>query len=117
MRKISYRTVLLSSIGLLFPMIGAWATDCTPVPDCVSLGYTKSASDCSGVTSIKCPFDTSKVFCQKKTTTPTTYPCSSENYITVSSPSAFRNACDSQFITIVNSSQFIVRIPAGLLVH
>ncbi len=107
MRKISYKTVLLSSIGLLFPQMGVWATDCTPVPDCASLGYTKSASDCSGVTSIKCPFDTSKVFCQKKTTIPTTYPCSSGNYITVSSPSAFRNECNSQFITIVNSSQFI----------
>lgn len=107
MRKISYRTVLLSSIGLLFPMIGAWATDCTPVPDCASLGYTKSESDCSGTTSIKCPFDTSKVFCQKQTTT-STYPCSSGNYITVSNPSAFRNDCStSQFITIVNSSQFI----------
>lgn len=35
---------------------------CTPTPDCASIGYNKSASECpSG--SLKCPWDTSKVFC------------------------------------------------------
>ncbi len=31
--------------------------------DCAGLGYTKSASDCSGVDAIRCPFNTSKYFC------------------------------------------------------
>lgn len=35
-----------------------------PVTDCGTLGYNKIASDCSGKY-IKCPFDTSKVFCKK----------------------------------------------------
>lgn len=88
---------MLSSIGLIFPQIGAWATDCTPVPDCVSLGYTMSESDCSGVTAIKCPFDTSKLFCQKQTPTPTNnYPCTSEYYVIYSSfPSSFVNECSN----------------------
>lgn len=37
--------------------------------DCAGLGYTKSASDCSGVDAIRCPFDTSKYFCVKQTAT------------------------------------------------
>jgi len=31
--------------------------------DCTSLGYTKSAADCNGLASVRCPFDTSKYFC------------------------------------------------------
>ncbi|MBQ8436195.1 MAG: hypothetical protein IJX20_00940 [Alphaproteobacteria bacterium] len=34
--------------------------DCTPTPDCASIGYT--ATSCDG-DSLKCPFDTSKLFC------------------------------------------------------
>ncbi|MBS4774157.1 MAG: hypothetical protein KHX55_07815 [Proteobacteria bacterium] len=42
---------------------GAWAAiNCTPSPDCVSLGYKVSASSCKG-DFIACPFDTSKVAC------------------------------------------------------
>lgn len=37
--------------------------------DCTSLGYTKSASDCSGVDYIRCPFDVSKYYCVKPTCT------------------------------------------------
>ena len=35
---------------------------CVPA-DCNAMGYTKSASDCDGADMIKCPFDTSKVWC------------------------------------------------------
>ena len=44
------------------------ATDCTPTPDCATLGFTKTASDCSGADIIlKCPTDTSKVACSAVT--------------------------------------------------
>ena len=35
--------------------------------DCTALGYTKSESECDGDI-IRCPFDTSKVFCKEATT-------------------------------------------------
>lgn len=35
---------------------------CTAAPDCVSLGYTKSADQCPDG-GMKCPFDSSKMFC------------------------------------------------------
>jgi len=41
----------------------AWAA-CIP-GDCTSLGYTKSEASCEGDI-IRCPFDTSKVFCREK---------------------------------------------------
>ena len=68
MRK-SYKRMLQisSAFGLILSVTNSYAIDCTPTPDCVTLGYTKTASDCSGVASIKCPFDTSKVFCDEKT--------------------------------------------------
>ena len=33
--------------------------------DCAAMGYTKTVSQCSGYEMIRCPFDTSKVFCQE----------------------------------------------------
>lgn len=41
----------------------AQAQTCTTVPSCSTLGYTKSASDCSGLDYLRCPFDQSKYFC------------------------------------------------------
>ena len=40
---------------------------CTPAPDCASLGYKMTAADCTGQITVKCPTDTSKVFCKKVT--------------------------------------------------
>ena len=37
---------------------------CTATPDCTTLGYTKSASDCPNG-GVKCPFNNSKMFCLK----------------------------------------------------
>ena len=34
--------------------------ECTPAPDCVELGYTETSCE---TTSLKCPFDTSKLYC------------------------------------------------------
>ncbi len=60
-----------SAFGLILSTTNSYAIDCTPTPDCATLGYTKTASDCSGVAAIKCPFDTSKVFCEKEQLTKT----------------------------------------------
>lgn len=45
-----------------------FAAACTTPPDCASLGYTMSASQCEGVSSLKCPTDSSKVWCDKVNT-------------------------------------------------
>ena len=39
---------------------------CTPAPDCASLGYKMTTADCTGQITVKCPTDTSKVFCKVK---------------------------------------------------
>ncbi len=39
---------------------------CTPAPDCASLGYKMTAANCTGQITVKCPTDTSKVFCKVK---------------------------------------------------
>ena len=48
--------ILVSSTS----MTGTVKAECVPTPDCASIGYT--ATSCDG-DSIKCPFDTSKLFC------------------------------------------------------
>ncbi len=39
------------------------AQSCAVAPTCESLGYTKSENDCKGHDVLKCPFDTSLVYC------------------------------------------------------
>ncbi len=66
MRTIYIKMLQISSaFGLIFTTSNAQAIECTLSTDCASMGYTLSASDCSGLTTIKCPFDTSKVYCKK----------------------------------------------------
>ena len=48
--------ILVSSVS----MISTVRAECVPTPDCVEIGYT--ATSCTG-DSLKCPFDTSKLFC------------------------------------------------------
>lgn len=53
-------------IALAFSVImskSAAAQSCAVPPTCDALGYTKTASDCSGMSVLKCPFDQSKIFC------------------------------------------------------
>lgn len=38
---------------------------CTASPDCASLGYSQTAAECNGKATVKCPFDTSKMYCKK----------------------------------------------------
>ncbi len=62
-KKKSFLLILLAEISL-FPL-SAQALDCTATPDCASMGYTKSASDCKNKLTVKCPTDSSKLFCKK----------------------------------------------------
>ena len=57
----------LSLLLMLGTALTPWstnATDCVVAPDCASLGYTMSASDCKDKIAVKCPSDSSKVFCK-----------------------------------------------------
>ena len=47
----------MTMVGLF--SFSAHAT-CTPTPDCASIGYTETSCENQ---SVKCPFDTSKLFC------------------------------------------------------
>ena len=58
---------------LLTPIIAN--AECTPTPDCASIGYTETS--CEG-DSLKCPFDTSKLFCVPCDSS-FRYDCSGEN--------------------------------------
>ena len=41
----------------------AYAVTCEQLPECSSLGFTQTATDCAGKNMLKCPFETDKVFC------------------------------------------------------
>ena len=62
MRKTNTK-ILLTTLGLIFSSANSFATECMPVPDCASLGYNKTETDCVEGMSVKCPTDTSKVYC------------------------------------------------------
>ncbi len=51
--------------------------ECTPTPDCASIGYTETYCETK---SVKCPFDTSKLFCVPCDSS-YQYTCSGENII------------------------------------
>ena len=48
--------ILVSSTS----MTGSVRAECVPLPDCASIGYTETSCETQA---IKCPFDTSKLFC------------------------------------------------------
>ena len=56
------------SLSFLAAASTALADDinCTKAPDCATLGYTKTSADCPKG-GVKCPFDSSKMFCLKNT--------------------------------------------------
>ncbi|MBE6452798.1 MAG: hypothetical protein E7012_04845 [Alphaproteobacteria bacterium] len=64
--------VITTSI-LLLSSTSLAQDSCIVRPSCADMGYTKSASDCSGKTTLKCPFDLTKVSCEEKS------PVSSDN--------------------------------------
>ena len=65
--------ILISSMS----MVGTVKAECTPTPDCASIGYT--ATSCEGGF-VRCPFDTSKLFCVP-CDTQYKYTCSGDNII------------------------------------
>ena len=50
------------SLGLM-SVAPVWAQTCIKTPSCADLGYTKTEADCAGKTILKCPLDTTKVYC------------------------------------------------------
>lgn len=62
-------TIVVASSSVSFAIINGETSiptpQCLTPPSCDSLGYTKSASDCPNG-GIKCPWDTSKMFCYPK---------------------------------------------------
>ena len=58
MKKLFLATVLV----LLSNPVRA-AVDCSTIPSCEDLGYTYTAAECSGFSSIRCFYDKSKFFC------------------------------------------------------
>ena len=60
------------SLGLM-SVAPVWAQTCIKTPSCADLGYTKSTTDCSGKTILKCPLDTTKVYCPGAEETLRTY--------------------------------------------
>ena len=66
MKKELKRILGASFLTIAFSFIGntsVWAQTCATPPTCESLGYTLTASQCTGRTVLKCPLDTSKIFC------------------------------------------------------
>ena len=55
--------ITVSAAVLLLSLQSAAAQVCTTPPTCDALGYNKTASECSGMTMLKCPLDQSKVYC------------------------------------------------------
>lgn len=61
-----YKYGVCVGFGMIL-MTGTASGACTSAPSCSSLGYTKTASGCPNG-GVKCPFDTSKWFCQESCT-------------------------------------------------
>ena len=66
--------------------------ECTPTPDCASMGYTETS--CEG-RFVRCPFDTSKLFCAPCDST-YQYACSGEGYL-----GGEGRACNNKYISCV----------------
>ena len=64
------RLGLLSIIGCSVSGVAiAAGVDCSVIPTCAELGYTKSVADCEGQIILRCPFEITNdnaVFCQDK---------------------------------------------------
>ena len=55
---------LILSCSLLALTAPAYAAlDCAPLPDCEDFGYVYTADDCDGQSTLKCPFDQTKLYC------------------------------------------------------
>ena len=61
--KQTIKPILLGLCSVLLPAEIARAQSCTAAPSCESLGFGQKVTDCAKRPVLKCPFDTSKVFC------------------------------------------------------
>jgi len=59
------KKLLLSLLASTIYTSTVSAQSCQQPPTCAEMGYTKSESDCTGKTTLKCPFDLSKVSCDE----------------------------------------------------
>ena len=53
---------IMGILMFIMPSV-VYGQNCATPPSCETLGYTKTAADCSGKTILKCPFDNNKVYC------------------------------------------------------
>ncbi len=77
---------------LLTPTIAN--AECTPAPDCASIGYTQTSCE---TLSLKCPFDQTKLYC---------FPCDSSFQYTCSNPNEYGNgtSCKGKYKSCCNTS-------------
>ena len=73
MTKYQFSLALLTSVFSVTSFSSSLQAACV-TGDCTALGYTKSESECGGDI-IRCPFDTSKVFCRAYQPTTKTKAC------------------------------------------
>ena len=85
MKKEYYLYLLLSSTMLGVPAVYA---ACVPTPDCEELGYTATECPEGGV---KCPWDTTKLFCGPSCNLTTTKADCDANCLNVGTASCFKN--------------------------
>ena len=85
MKKEYYLYLLLSSTMLGVPVVYA---ACVPTPDCEELGYT--ATECSEG-GVKCPWDTTKLFCGPSCNLTTTKADCDANCLNVGTQSCSKN--------------------------
>ena len=62
MKKLS-TLLMLSVFAPAISFAQTSTSDCIVQPTCEELGYTQTATQCTGKTSVKCPFDETTVFC------------------------------------------------------
>ena len=70
------KNLILASVcfsAMLLNIQNVQAQTCVTPPSCYSLGYTKTVSQCSGKAMLKCPLDTTKVYCPSYEETLRTY--------------------------------------------
>jgi len=90
MTKESVCAKFLTCIGMtiLFCLLSTTAyAECTPAPDCASIGYTETSCE---TTSLKCPFDTTKLYCLPCDSS-FKYDCNASNQIGVG------NTCNGKY--------------------
>ncbi len=76
---------------LLTPTIAN--AECTPAPDCASIGYTQTSCE---TLSLKCPFDQSKLYC---------FPCDSSYQYPCSEPNEYGDgeSCNNKYKSCCNT--------------